>query len=451
MSSSSRDEKQEQPQHIAELQQSLRSIYQHGLVPLSDIPREAARPNAALGTNETLKSICVNRLDLRNLSDAKRQEAIKIAVFEEYTGIAGIALERQWRFHNSLIPEIFTAELAARLESSVVFVLKPPTIVDKVYDRTDGYQTSNARRGLLNSDVMLETECIAEIKTVHRFKLSEILAILVPETLLPYVQQIFGKLDCKIVSVKMKQDKMRLPIILEYLHQEKIKHTPVLVPDYESALVALTASKAFANITLHTVRLHTQFDFVPMYIEDLNKHSRLLALVEAKTIQVVPDGSGWVSVHKSTGTSKQALLFNLRLRFYSDPARVEQFRKTFFLHQSIYEKLATARGCYVEIEIYDKLSSFQLLQLKKNGATVYRHPPFYSVGFEGKREPSISRIIQSTPACAAEEIQKIYRGHHARVLFSTHKQNLDRLRRAQIQVQEAMAAVNQSEAKLRSR
>ena len=118
-------------QKIAEFQKiqikkALDSINQLGIVPLGKINTQGYTPNFVVGSEGTQENVCVNYLNLAACSPAVKKDAIHEAVWEEYTGIFGISLERAWPFSFPKNGLLFAQEIQSRLSANIVFVLEPP-------------------------------------------------------------------------------------------------------------------------------------------------------------------------------------------------------------------------------------------------------------------------------------------------------------------------------------
>ncbi len=314
-----------------QIQKTFRSIQQHGIVPMDALEKveKDCQPTFIFGSAETQKNVCVNYLDLKNSSIGECKRAIKFAVWEEYTGIFGISLERIWSLDVQKDPKLVASEIIERLRNNIVLVLKPPTNVSKVSQpikKGDSskpvtttnlcYQLRNLRGMMVSADGIsqiggecltleqLSTEQVMEIKTDHKFNKEEILAVLIPENLIHLLPVGFNEhFSGKINSVPMTSKLMpinKIPEILKIIHGETIPSgmMEVRVPDYEGVLCNKILPQ-YKQFSLHAVRLQTRFDFMARFVANLNDSASILKDALACNLVEYPDHSGWVLVHKS--------------------------------------------------------------------------------------------------------------------------------------------------------
>ena len=80
----------------------LQSLKTHGIISLKDIEgnAEGLIVNYVVGTQRIQGNVCLNHLDLSSCSAGVKRDAIKVSVYEEYTGIMGISLERSFSSQN---------------------------------------------------------------------------------------------------------------------------------------------------------------------------------------------------------------------------------------------------------------------------------------------------------------------------------------------------------------
>ncbi len=306
----------------SQIQNVLRSIQRRGIVPLAAISKDC-QVNFILGSSETQQNVCVNYLDLSKCTVDQCKHAIKVAVWEEYTGIFGISLERAWPFAVQQNPALVQEEITQRLCNNIVFVLAPPNKpckqgrlaaspsirVNKCYEffkqkeeqlSTDGMSQQRGQCLDLDSSVAPE---VTEIKTSHHFKDEEILAVLVPQHLVPLLPEEFATgFKDKIILVentKTLKPIAKIPQSLTILHKETITPgTSFSVPDYEKVIYEKILPQ-HQQFSLHAVRLQTNFDFIPRYIANLSQNTALINASQAIVLTEYPDNSGWVLVHKS--------------------------------------------------------------------------------------------------------------------------------------------------------
>jgi len=299
----------------------LSSVNKHGLVPLSSIPKSTT-VNFVFGSQDVHQNICVNYLKLAGKRKGHIRQALKVAIWEEYMGVAGISLERGWPFLSKEGPAA-VAEIQERLMSNIVFVLSPPkkqslvaypigqaphiTNRKECYElQTEGFMEgvssdgmSHSRGQVLTDNTPGESDYVTEVKTKHHFSHDEILAILVPEDLIPLAQSALSDLSDKIQPVSYKEETLvKIPDMLRILHQETLA-TPFTfrAPDYESALIKTGLCNQ--NFSLHAIRLMTSFDIMPRYCIDLEKHHKALTRANAQIVHQDSADSGWYLVHQS--------------------------------------------------------------------------------------------------------------------------------------------------------
>ena len=244
-----------------------KSIAKNGLISLSKIKQECL-VNFVLGTSSVQSSICVMLLDFKSCSTYEIDSAIKIALWEEYTGVFGISLERAWPFVSPNKPDILKEQIIQRLCQNIVFVLKPPPFHVTIPEhgtipgskRNDAYVYSNndgpsQERNAFLTGSNLACEKVTKLKTDISFSSEDILYILVPEKLMTLASQHFP--NKKIIPVPMTHDPViinKVPQILNYLHnqEEYPKGISCRVPDYETVLKEKILPK-YKDFSLHAV------------------------------------------------------------------------------------------------------------------------------------------------------------------------------------------------------
>lgn len=294
----------------------LNSINKNGLASLKVILDldPSAKVNFITGTQSIQANICLNHLELSGVSRSEVQRALDIAVYEEYTGVMGISWERGYQMVKTS-PELSKMEISERLNSNVLFVLKPPTNgypydfpvhggngtrrVRSFFRADDGL--SQARDKLLTSGESVISDRITEIKTETRFSADDVLYVLVPEALLDCAEASLDKYRGKIIPVPSTTiSAVKAPQILKELIGEAMDgRLGVEVPDYRRVLQESILGAGLENFCLHAVRLTTTFDTEPRFVADLELSSRLLQDAGAYVCHRNEDGSGWAFVHKT--------------------------------------------------------------------------------------------------------------------------------------------------------
>jgi hypothetical protein len=317
-------------QKIAEFQsiqikKLLASIGRLGIVPLPKIDAQDYTPNFVIGSNDTQQCTCVNYLDLSKCGASQLADAVHEAIWEEYTGVFGISLERAFPFSFPKNRLLVGQEIQQRLNANIVFVLEPPKKTAKnpqgvletmkpgkkkgefvpvvasdpmyyLYETDDTF--SRNRGNTLDLGPKKNISQVTEIKTTHAFTSQEIIAVLVPEILYERFSKELhehfpGKVK-KLPSVIKPINK--LPEMLDIMHQEHIEAgmLNLSVPDYENTLKQLAQNRK--RFALHAVRLHTEFDYTPRYIANLSNDSKLLAEANALVLKQNQDDSGWILI-----------------------------------------------------------------------------------------------------------------------------------------------------------
>ncbi len=307
----------------------LASINRRGIVPLSEIP-ENCIVNHIFGSAEVNRTVCVNHIDLRIKPSSEITQALKIALWEEYTGAFGISSERGYRFDMESDHLQTAYEIRARLVENILFVLKPPSetliVPQGVREgspgdiRRKGYTTiydtySYTRARLLSDGSEIKSTAVTEIKTKHSFSHNQVLAVLVPAHLLSQARQYLRNYRDRIIEVPMMNQAVKLakiPEILCELFGETITPNVLTcqVPDYENVLLQNILPR-YQEFSLHCVRLTNQFDISARIIEDLNASRRLLQTARARIAVRNPDGSGWVLVHKTQLSKPNSKIMSL--------------------------------------------------------------------------------------------------------------------------------------------
>ncbi len=408
------------------------SISQNGLCAASKIPSKILINNA-VQTPDLTKNICVNYVNLTDADDNARRLALETAVLEEYCGIYGISLERQWPFQRFENIDLFKQEAFERLMNCVVFILKPPTL-GKIMARPSGApkacEISFYEFGQENDDVAHQrdknlltgqthpyTHRVTEIKTTHIFQLAEMQAILAPTHLVKDIKSVFKGIN--VIPVADKPMTFRsTPTISNHFHNEAIREPITLnAPDFLETLLALTAEKSMQKFSIHAVRLNTTFDFTLRPIAALSKHQPLLKKVHAQVFGEGPDDFGWTIVHKNYGISKAKLLKYLTETEALPPeylSNVGLAMKPFF---PLFDELSKAKGELVINNVYANLSKPQTALLKKMGVSIVLHNEFYVLSYPPTIKQQVSRIVndfKSLENQSATKIQASFRGFWTR-------------------------------------
>ncbi|HXH54843.1 MAG TPA: hypothetical protein VNK03_03765 [Gammaproteobacteria bacterium] len=326
-----------------QIKKALDSINQLGIVPLGKINTQSYTPNFVLGGEETQKNVCVNYLDLTACSSSVTEEdAIHEAIWEEYTGVFGISMERTFPFSFPNNNFLFAQETESRLSTNIVFVLDPPTkkgvptpvtegagaTMNVYYEplvagaapfNHDGF--SRARERSLDLAPKKTISQVTEIKTNHTFTKQEIIAVLVPPMLHDHFSKELNEyFPGKVIKVPYTQGAKavnKFPDILRIMHKEAIApgQIALTVPDYERTLKQM--AKHYKKFSLHAMRLHTVFDFTPRYIHNLSRSANLLQKANACVLKENANGSGWVLMHqaKISDSKGRALMPLLSSRF----------------------------------------------------------------------------------------------------------------------------------------
>jgi hypothetical protein len=306
----------------AQIKKALDSISQLGIVPLAQVNIQGYTPNFVIGSEATQNSTCVNYLNLAECTAAvTEKDVIHEAVWEEYTGVFGISMERAWSFSFQKNSLLTVQEICSRFCTNIVFVVQPPMKKGIATPVTEGegammqcyYEVpvrigvghdgfSRSRGESLDCAPKKVVSQLTEIKTSHTFGKQEIIAVLVPEALYEYhSKELSEYFPGKIIKVSDTIKPInKLPDILQIMHGESITRDTLQlrVPDYEGVL-ANQIAKRHKKFSLHAVRLHTVFDFTPRFIHNLAKSSGLLEKANACILKENKNGSAWVLVHQA--------------------------------------------------------------------------------------------------------------------------------------------------------
>jgi hypothetical protein len=444
--------------NFADIQQSLQayvdklnsnifdSIAQNGLVPLGSIDKKCL-VNFVLGTSPKVQqNICVNYLDLQGCNEKKINAAITVALWEEYTGLFGISLERAWPFSSCQQQNIFIDQVKQRIFQNIVFVLKPPAekvIACKIpntnksiqvcyqknnFFSTDGF--SQVRGLFLTGSSDVTSEHVTEIKTEKHFSSDDILAVLVPEHLMALAKKYFPD-SFNIITVPMAKPHValsRIPTILSLLHGQLVAEGGALTcpaPDYEKILKEKIIPQ-YGNFSLHAVRLITPYDISMRYIDNLSNTQKILEATQAEIVTRYADGSGWALVHASQ-VFKPSDKAVKRLASASAGISVDKF--TLERVNAIFrDGLMAAKGSHAMINYFDtlneqarrNLSALGIKGVALNGYTVLSMPEQYKDQIH-KDMNAVLREGEARLKAAATCLQNLVRGHQVRTLIMQYK------------------------------
>ena len=370
-------------------------------------------------------TICVNSLDLREITDNERRIILRMAVDEEFCGIFGISLERQWTFQHRDNSELRNKEIAERLSSSMVFILQPPkndevilkeaeldwdtgkvnippSMRIKFYTnrKEDGISANRARNRFLTDEGLQVPSSgrILEIKTEHIFPMSEVLAVLVPEHLVSLAKQHFPHLHINPVPQKLKNF-IHLPMMMDLLHQEKIGGSlAVEAPDYYSVLDRWLTEKSITEFSLHCVRLATSFDMDVRPIASMNESLDLLNITHAQVVNSYPDGSGWALFHRRYSFNLSDSLNDAFIRTSIYGHLIEKIKKNCTPLIELQKKIVLARGD-LSLQLLKNISLLKFNLLSQLGIRLIAHPRIlahYYVVVDAKQLTHVKRIIESS-------------------------------------------------------
>lgn len=401
---------------------SLMSIREHGLIPL-DRQSNQALPNAAINIQSIGRNICVNHVNLTNATPEETTTALHVAVYEEYCGIYGILAERQWEFQRSNDEKIKLQEIEERLQSSIVFILEPPKktsikmlkmpgnnqpIEVQFYEFhgqnefTDGHSQERGR-SLLDESIMRANR-VTEIKTMHSFRPSEILAALVPTQLIRVFQEIFVNTSIKLIEAHLVQKEfIRIPKFLEFLHNEKHeKKFVVKCPDFMNTLSAFVdKDPKTKNFSLHAVRLHTPFDFMPRYVVNCKNHNDFLEKNHAEILSIVKNDA-WVAFHKSISTSRNKIIERLKLN--SRHVKIaEKIEKNTKIQEEKFQKIKSLQGGF-ELFCYTKsVTPEKIAELKNREVNLFCTEHYVMFAFLNEMQKKQTLELLNSPKVAAEK------------------------------------------------
>lgn len=441
-------------QHAANIK-ILESINQRGLCSLNKIP-SGILTNPVLQTQNLDGNICVNYLNFENASTAEIVQAVQVAVFEEYCGVYGISLERQWPFQRFESKALFHQEMFERLNHSIVFLLAPPTLGKGIYPSMpqsvvasytlsrgefDGI-TQSRGRNLLDCSTDSCTR-ISEIKTTHHFHKREICAAFVPEGLYEVARAILK--DIQVIPVTPCIKKFRaIPEILKIFHSHVLnQELSLTVPDYCSAIFSHIQQNKIKECSLHAVRLQTQFDFITRKVKSIVENADILEKTSSTIQHVYPDNSAWIIVHKNYGFSKVKLFEQVKKYLDKDLDAKNHFNKMQRANAeciALCEGLIKAKGEEVLTYLYQPLTQYQKKSLDKIGVGVIEQTFYNVLSFKETLKPQVEKINR-TRHQSAVHLQACFRGFLARKIVDQYKKKKQQLTLVQLEYNLAESAL----------
>lgn len=424
------------------IQGVFQSINTNGLIPLSNIPNSVLT-NPVTQCQSLDGDICVNYVNLRQANPTESRLALSLAVEEEYCGIYGICLERQWPFQRFSSNELCRAEISARLLSSAVFILNPPQKKIGICTVNGGNRPSEIASYEVNKDgfaqqrdrsvttglKMSYSNRVTEIKTPHKFRKNEIKAVLVPEHLLNMANEFFENL--RIIPVASKVITLHaIPKILEYYHNEVLKN-PVRVeaPDYLGAIHTFCDNEQIKTFSLHAVRLHTNFDFIIRPISKVSDNEPLLLSTHAKIATKYDDDSAFIIVHKNYGQSKLNLIQRLRTNDFLPEKYILKMEQGCQFSIDMNNKLTQLKGELILSNVYRELSDSQLSLLVDPAIKIMKTERFYVLAYPAVLECYVNKVVNKFNLMqdAATKIQAYTRGARTRTFFEDYRQKQENL------------------------
>jgi hypothetical protein len=412
----------------------LESVHRDGLRPLATI-HPSVMVNSTTPVSSTASHICVNYVNLESTTLTQQEQALRTVVEEEYKGILGISLERQWPYTSQ---KLLTQETYERLHANLVFILSPPnkcpTIarVPKAGGMTpplalrfyvpdnDGF--SQFRKNSLIKDISLgHSYAVTEVKTTHHFEDKDILAILAPEQYFELAASVFG--EEKLIKVPSK--KICLAAFSKYLesaHQQTLASPLTLdAPDYLSCIKALVASRRLETFSVHCLRLHTTFDFVTRKVCGLSGLEALLRESKAQVLERNDKDEALVMLHKQYAYDRDPIINRFKDKGMPT-AMLAGIIASGRHEQAIFEHYRKHKGDYRLTLFAEKLPLVKQTALKKAKIDVMGHPHYTMLAFQPALELKLQAILD-TPleTLAATNIQASYQGYKVRNLFSQFK------------------------------
>ena len=403
--------------------------------------------------------ICVNYVNLEGAGELDVQLALETAVSEEYCGVYGISLERQWPFQRIQSPALLQMEATERLMNSAVFVLQPPKKAKAEYELQYGHKAvvafyelggsslrdafaQNRDKSVLTGKKIPHSARVTEIKTTKSFSMQEVLAILVPEHLFQMAESIF---KTNVISVPKKQQVLEsIPEILHIYHDQKIdKPLRVDAPNYSDVLARFVREKQITEFSLHAVRLLTNFDFVTRKIVGVSRNQPLLKNANAHIMRHDSDDSAWISVHKVYGRSKEDMIARLERNQSLPRTHLDRVRLAAKYSTDIFDQLSRQTGDGVLSYVY-QLSKPQREILEKMGIEIVQLPFADAIHYPRELTHKVTQVTQDfkTITESAQKIQSIYRGFWARKVICELQEKKSAFAQAESELAKALVAIN---------
>jgi len=368
----------------------LESLAKHGIVSLCEVEQKekGLSVNYVVGTQRIQGSVCLNHIELKSRTVQEIRDAIRIAVYEEYTGILGISLERGFPLLKTT-GALTKKEIADRLSANIVFVLKPPTFkthapvvlfdsstrisrIRTAYSATDGLSQSRAE---LVTGGKVASDRICEIKTDNTFDWSQVLKVLVPESLMEAASSAFSEHASKLISVEdVDATITKIPSILTIFHKEHTEGSLLLsVPNYERVLLD-TIVPRYSNFCLHAVRLNTIFDVAVRYAENLSTSADTIKAANSSVAAKDPLGGGWFLLHQAALIDTKLMQERMK---EAGASRLDVYNKDLDLSRA---NILACKGDSVMRRIGIELTDNQLLGLKRLNVSVVDCGDFLMLG-----------------------------------------------------------------------
>ncbi len=427
----------------------LESINTNGLIPANKIPNKVLT-NPVTNCQLIDGDICVNYVNLSQAKPIEIKATMAMAVDEEYCGIYGICLERQWPFQRFSSPKLLHLEISDRLMQSVVFILNPPQKNPKITmvycgkipikvasyedEQQEGFSQSRGK-SIVTGFEMPHSNNLTEIKTPHNFKKNEVKAVLVPEHLAALAAEIFC--DLPIIPVISKKLKLNsLPKILEHYHNEKLaKPIEIEAPDYLNALTIYCEKNKLTEFSLHAVRLHTSCDFMVRSISKVLGSEQVLKSTHAKIAQKFDDDSAFIIVHKSYGQNKHNLFKRLRENNLLPMQYILKMEEGAEYTKVLNLKLTELKNGLIISNIYHELSESQLSLLIDPAIKISQTDNYYYyvLTYPPQFENYVNKVINKFSAMqdASIKIQAYYRSSQTQRFFQNYQQKYENLKVAQ--------------------
>ncbi len=398
---------------------TLISIRDHGLAPLNKQPNHSLS-NPTLNIQSIEGNICVNHVNLTNATTQEINTALHVAVHEEYCGIYGIAMERQWGLQRFNDEKTRLQEMEERLQSCIVFILDPPgklPVETSVHGNnnqltkishyeffgianpsSDGF--SQVRGRSLVAQPIAQTNRVTEIKTVHTFNQQEIRAALVPAHLMNLAKDIFANTPIKLIEVpSVAKEFTSFPEILTILHDEKHNQKfTANCPDFSETLrQVITQDSTMKNFALHAVRLHTSFDFMPRYVLHYQQHSDFINKNHGMILST-NGNNAWIIFHKSVCTSKQKTTERLQ---HSFPQLVEKIVASTKQQEEQFKLLKSFQGEFELFCYFKSITAEKIAELKSQKTALLACEHYVIFAFKDQTEKQ--KILQALNAPKPEK------------------------------------------------